>query len=87
MACTACLFVSLSGCAVSSRVVAGFGAMADSGSCGAVETIIAVAIDGVLATAILLGEELSDFDKVALGALGADAAIGGVMAIQDCVGD
>lgn len=83
----ACFVLLLGGCAITSRVAAGYGAMADSGSCGGALTAVAVAIDGAVAGAILASGEISDAEQVAIGALAADAFIGGVMALQDCFGD
>ena len=78
-----------SGCAISSRYVAGYGAMADSGSgsCGAGITVAAVLIDGAIATALLLGDEVSTAERVVIGGLAADTVIGGIEAISDCTSD
>jgi hypothetical protein len=78
----------ISGCAISSRVAAGYGAMADSGSCGGALTALAVGIDGAAATALLLvGDSVSTFDQVAVGALALDVLVGGIEAISDCTHD
>ena len=79
--------ISLSGCAISSRFIAGYGAIADGAGCGAGLTIAAVVIDGAVATLLLAGDEVSTLDKVVVGALAADTVIGGIEAIKDCTSD
>ena len=80
------LLLSLHGCVISSRFIAGYGALAEAPGCGGVGSLVAVGIDGALAAAVLAtsSDELTGADQLALGALGADVVIGGIMALQDC---
>ncbi len=68
-------------------MIAGYGAMADSGSCGAEITAAAVLINGAVATVLLLGDEVSTVERVVIGVLAADTVVGGIEAIQDCTND
>lgn len=74
-------------CAITSRAMAGYGAIADAPGCGGVLSAIAIAIDGAAIAGIVYDGEVSSGGQVALIGLGADAFIGGIMALQDCLGD
>lgn len=75
------------GCVFGSRIVAGYGAIADVPGCGAALTIVAVVIDGALAAAMLHDGEVAAPEQVGLLVLGADVVVGGIDALQTCLPD